>query len=336
MLPGAQQSIRLRLGVDSYTLRAWRWDAIQLLDYAATVGIDAVQFSELPHIARPMEKATDEGFLKRVRARAERLGIQIEMGTWGVCPTSRAFQPKWGTAAEQLGLAIRVASVLGAKTVRCVVGNQVERTDNGPVEKHIQAMVGVCRAVRDQALRAGVKIAIENHKDLRAEEMRYLIEQAGPDYVGVCLDTGNPIWVLEDPLQTVEILAPYTVTSHFRDTAIWKHPQGAAFQWVAMGEGNVAIDKVVREFVRRCPNAGFNLEIITGRPPDILNYLDPQFWKPFQKVTAKDFARLVALAQAGRPFHSAKMAPNDPEQQRTDLERSLKYCREVLGIYWRA
>ena len=207
---------RPRLGVDSYTLRALQWDAIQLLDYAATVGLDCVQFSELPHIARPMEKATDEGFLRQVRAYAERLGIRLEMGTWGVCPTSRAFNPKrGGTAPEQLGLAIRVAAILGATTVRCVVGNEVERKENGPIEKHIDAMIAVCRAVRDQALRAGVKIAIENHKDLRAEEMRYLVEQAGPDYVGVCLDTGNPILVLEDPLETVEILAPYALTTPF-------------------------------------------------------------------------------------------------------------------------
>ena len=324
--------IRLRLGMDSYTVRASRWDAIQTLDYAARIGLDAVQFSEFPHIARPMEKATDEGFLKQVRAHAERLGIHIEMGTWGVCPTSRAFQPKWGAAPEQLGAAVRAASILGAKSVRCVVGNQVERTENGPIEKHIDSMIGVCRAVRDQALRAGVKIAIENHKDLRAEEMRYLIEQAGPDYVGSCLDTGNPIWVLEDPLQTVEILAPYAASSHFRDTVIWKHPRGAAFQWVAMGEGNVGIDNVVREFARRCPNAGFNLEIITGRPPDVLNYLEPEFWKGFEKVKAKDVARLAALAERGQPFKSEKMAPNDPEQQRADVERSVKYCRETLGI----
>ena len=122
-------------------------------------------------------------------------------------PDLAAFQPKWGPPAEQLRAAIRAASTLGARTVRCVVGNQPERKENGPIEKHIDAMIGVCRAVRDQALGAGIKIAIENHKDLRAEGMRYLIEQAGPDYVGVCLDTGNPFWVIEDPLQTVEILA---------------------------------------------------------------------------------------------------------------------------------
>jgi len=102
-----------------------------------------------------------------------------------------------------------------------------------------------------------------------------------------------------------------------------------------MGEGNVGIDEVVREFARHAPNAGFNLEIIAGRPPDVHRYLEPDFWKGFEKVTAKDFARFLALAERGRPFQGGRMAPNDPEQQRADVERSVRYCRETLGIYWR-
>ena len=34
-----------------HAARALQWDAVQLLDYAAQVGLDNIQFSELPHIA---------------------------------------------------------------------------------------------------------------------------------------------------------------------------------------------------------------------------------------------------------------------------------------------
>lgn len=329
-------TIRARLGVDSYTIRASRWDGIQTLDYAAKIGLDTVQFSELPNIAPQMEKATDEGFLRQVRAHGERLGIHLEMGTWAVCPTTRAFRPQRGSPAEQLRTAIRAASIVGATVVRCVVGGRVDRAENGPIERHIDAMIAVCRSVRDEALRAGLKIAIENHQDLRAREMRYLVEQAGPDYAGVCLDTGNPVVLMEDPLETVEILAPYAVSSHFRDSAVWRHPRGAAFQWVPMGDGNVGIDNVVREFVRRCPNVSVNLEIITGRPPVVLSFLEPDFWQPFQKVPAKDFARFVALAERGVPREAGPPGlDNNAEHQRTDLEQSVRWCREALGIAWR-
>lgn len=336
--------LNVRLGVDTYTLRALRWKAFEMLDYASKLGLDSVQFSELPHLGT-MEQAQDESYLKGVRAHAGKLGIKIEAGTWGVCPTNPGFNRKYGTAPEQLGTAIRVASILGSNTVRCVMGSGNLRKNDGPLEKHIEAMIGVCRAVRDQALSAGVKIAIETHKDLRADEMRDLVETAGKDYVGVCLDTGNAMEVLEDPLQTVEVLAPYTVTTHFRDSVLFPHPRGAAFQWTAMGDGSIGIDRVARKFVELCPGVSMNLEIITGRPPAVLPFKEQEFWQGFENVRARDFVRFLNLVENGQPLMAGMMVPaNDrrnpayaeaeKQQQRVDFERSVKYCREKLGVTW--
>ncbi len=158
--------------------------------------------------------------------------------------------------------------------------------------------------------------------------MKELVQAAGPDYVGVCLDTGNPMLVLEDPLQTVEVLGRYAVTSHVRDSVLYEDEGGAVFQWVALGDGNVAIERVIGEFRRRCPGVPVNLEIITGRPPAALPYLNPGYWNGFENVKARDFARFVALARAGeasraRPTHD----PNDPAHQKGDLVRSLAWFR---------
>jgi sugar phosphate isomerase/epimerase len=263
-----------------------------------------------------------------------------------VCPTNPGFPSKYGTAAEQLGFAIHIAAVLGSKSVRCVMGSGNLRLADGPLEKHVESMIGVCRAVRDQALAAGVHIAIENHKDLRATEMRDLIEAAGRDHVGVCLDTGNAIEVLEDPLETVEVLAPYVASSHFRDTALWKHPRGAAFQWTAMGDGSIDIGRVVRRYAELCPRAPMNLEIITGRAPKVIAYREPEFWKAFPDLAAGDFQRFVELVEKGQPLMAGMMVPDNARrepafreavkiQQRVDFERSVRYCREELGVVWK-
>jgi sugar phosphate isomerase/epimerase len=336
--------IRLRLGIDTYTLRALSWKAFEMLDYAAKTGLEVVQFSEWPHLGT-YDQVRDDSYLKSVRAHAEKLGVGIDMGTWTVCPSNPRFPAKYGTAPDQLGFAIHIAAVLGAKGVRCVMGSGDLRLENGPLEKHVESMIGVCRAVRDQALAAGVHIAIENHKDLRATEMRELIETAGRDYVGVCLDTGNAIEVLEDPLETVEVLAPYTVTSHFRDTALWQHPRGAAFQWTAMGDGSIGIGRVVRKFAELCPRVPMNLEIITGRAPKVIAYREPEFWKAFPNLKARDFLRFVELVEKGQPLMAGMMVPDNArrepayqeavkQQQRVDFERSVKYCRDELGVAW--
>ena len=85
------------------------------------------------------------------------------------------------------------------------------------------------------------------------------------------------------------------------------------------------------------------LEIITGRPPQILPYLEPDFWKAFPKLPAADFARFLALAKRGHPFMGEMMVAGTgkqppayeaaiTEQQRVDLERSFEYAKKTLGV----
>jgi len=239
---------------------------------------------------------------------------------------------------------------VGSRVMRCYMGTRDNRRTALPLEAHIENTVKVLRAVRSQALDAGVRIAVENHAgDMQAREVKTLIEAAGKDFVGSCLDTGNPMWVVEDPLLSLEILAPYVATSHVRDSAVFEHPRGAAAQWVALGDGSVDFARFVELYRKLCPSASIQLEIITGRPPEVLPYLEPDFWKPFQKTPAWEFARFLALAKRGQPFLGdmviGEWSNNSPaleaalrEQQRVDLERSLEYAKKKLGIgvRWRA
>jgi sugar phosphate isomerase/epimerase len=191
----------------------------------------------------------------------------------------------------------------------------------------------------------GIVIAVENHAgDMQGRELRALIEEAGPEYVGACIDSGNPLWTIESPFVTLAHLAPYVVTSHVRDSAVWEHPRGAAVQWVAMGDGTVGIDAYARQFQERCPDAPFSLEIITGSLPRVLNYLEPTFWGAYPDTPAFEFAQFLGLVREGRPYTGPMVTvaqgqdtPAEYEaalaaQQRVDLERSVRYCRETLGI----
>src|SRR3989449_9221414 len=95
--------------------------------------------------------------------------------------------------------------------------------------------IKVCQACRKEALDAGVKIAIENHAgDMQAWELVNLIEEAGKDYVGANMDSGNATWAMEDPLTSLEVLGPYAVTTSLRDSAVWESENGATVQWTAM------------------------------------------------------------------------------------------------------
>ena len=233
--------------------------------------------------------------------------------------------------------------------MRCFLGSQDERLGPVPLREHIAECVLTLRAVAPLARELGIKFAVENHGgvDLLARELRALVEEAGPETVGVCLDTGNPAYAAENPLLATEILAPYVVTSHVRNTLIWATPEGAMAQWVPLNAGNVDLPGILAILAAQAPAAPINLEIITGTQPQELPYFAPDsiVWARYPDMPAHDFARFVALAAHGTPgpFEQLTLPPGTwvptgdgaealREQQRAHFEQSVRHARDVLGI----
>lgn len=328
----------MKLGADLFSLRFNEWNAFQYLDFAAQIGLNAVLYPDPTFLG-----SLEEAHLRQVKAYADQLGITVELGMDSICETSTRFSPAGGTAAEQLGQLLHAATVMGTPAVRCLLGSNADR-HTAPIATHIQNTIATCRAVREQALDLGIKIAIENHAgDLLGRELKALVEEAGPEYVGVCIDSGNPLWVGESPFVTLEHVAPYVLMSHIRDTAVWPHPRGAVAQWVAMGDGNIGIEEWARRYMAQCPKTIFTLEILTSLPPKVLNYLEPEYWEVYQEYPAAEFAQFMKLVAHGEPYTAPILTANwsnlTPEiktalaaQQRAMMEKSVNYCRERLGL----
>jgi len=318
---------RIKLGFDNFAVRAMKWKAPELIDYAAQLKTDSLFISDLG----PFEKF-DDGYLKEIKAKAADKGLQIHLGSWSICPTSRAFRKDWGTAEEHLTLGIRMAKALGSPVFRVILGNGDDRKSEGGIEARITDTVKVCKACRSRALDAGVKIAVENHAgDMQAWELVTLILAAGQDYVGANIDSGNAAWTFEDPLENLEILGPYVVTSSLRDSAIWETPNGATVQWTAMGEGTVDFKAYMKRFAELCPGVPVHIETISGFPRE-LPYFRKDFWNAWPKARAQDFAKFVALAKHGKPIPRKPADIPEADYQKGEIERSVKYCKETLGL----
>jgi 3-oxoisoapionate decarboxylase len=332
------QNASLKLGYDTYSIRAWGWKAMEHLNFAVKLGLNAIQLSSVDDY-----ESLEPAHLAKVGTFAREHGITIDAGTGCICPTSKSYGKANGEAVNYLIRGLKVAQAVGARTLRCFLGSSDDRYDGKGIEYHMESTLRVFRAARSAAMDTGVKIALENHSgDMQAWELKELIEQAGKDYVAACLDTGNPIWCVEHPEVTLETLAPYTVTTHCRDTALWEHPRGCAAQWTALGDGCIDLAKLGAMQKKLCPQAPLHLEIITGRPPRIVPYLEDSFWKGFPKARSGEFARFVALVKQGHPL-MAPMVVEDaagvrvPEyqaalkaQQMLDLERSLTFAKQKM------
>jgi sugar phosphate isomerase/epimerase len=241
------------------------------------------------------------------------------------------FDPKLGTAEEQVANMIKAATTVGSKIVRAVLGSMEDRKA-GPIERHIESMVKVLRNSRSRVLDANLKVAIENHAgDMQGRELKMLIEESGKDFVGACLDSGNPLWTIEDPHLTLETLHPYVLTSHVRDSAVWRTPEGAAVAWTRMGEGNVDIDSYVHKYAQLCPGKALSMEcIVTGARQ--FAYHDPKFWDAYRNTPAWEFERFVQIAEKGKP-RTIPPTPKEMQAQkeREDLEASIAYTKKLFA-----
>ena len=318
----------IKFGVDLFSIRNSNFTAFEYLDHCAKLGAEVVHFSELRFLG-----GLEPEHLKKVRAHAEKLGIALEIGMLSICETSKRFDPAQGTAVEQLSRVIEGARVAGSKLVRCVLGSMDDRRTTAPLDRHIENCVKTLRAVRTRAQDAGLKIAVENHAgDLQARELKGLIEAAGKDTVGACLDSGNPVWALEDPHLTLETLAPYVLTSHVRDSYLWRTEEGLFVQWMRMGEGNVNISDWVKKYVQLCPGKALSMEIICFGPR-IFKVQDPHFWDAYRRMPAWEYERFLTYADRAKPLPPYVNPPKDQvaASQQNDLAVSAAYTRQVFG-----
>ncbi len=329
----SSSALSIPLGFDNFSIRSLGWKAPQLLKYASSQKLDSILFSDLE-----VYESLDSSYLKEIKQEAQNQGIVIHTGTGGICPTSKSFKDKYGTAEEHLRLLIRVAKEVGSSVARCYLGTMKDRYTQGGIQNHITSTVQVLKKIKTVALNAGVKIAVENHAgDLHSRELIELIERAGTDYAGATLDSGNATWTLEDPVDTLRNLAPYALSSGIRDSMLWKSKRGVKVQWTAMGEGCTDLHTFVSEWKRLCPALPMQLEIISGFAKEF-PYLESTFWPPYSTFLAKDFSRFLLISQKGKeikPFISPDGVEKKVAQQNyqlSQLEKSISYCRNKLSL----
>jgi sugar phosphate isomerase/epimerase len=325
-VPGQIPSRRIRLGMDNFAVRALRLKGRDLLDYAASLNLDTLFITDLPAVG-----SLEVSDARDLRRYAEDKRLQLLLGSWSICPTSRTFKRDWGTAEEHLALGLKLAGALGSPAFRVVLGSREDRRTPGGIRARIADTVEVLKSQKSLATDLGVKVAVENHAgDMTSGELVDLIEAAGRDWVGANMDSGNAVWTLEDPMESLEKLGPYALTSSLRDSAVWETEKGCKVQWMPMGDGGVVdLKAYFARYAELCPEVAVNIETIGGFAVEF-PYLETAFWEAWPDRKAEDLARFIAFVRRGRqvdPYNG-----NAADRQKADLEKSIRYCRETLGL----
>lgn len=332
-LEGAPAPAKMKLGFDNFSIRGLGWKAPQLLDHAASLKLDVLFISDLDSY-----ESLEESALREVRAKADGLGIGMYVGSWSICPTSTRFRKDWGTAEEHIALGLRVAKTLGSPVLRVIMGVGEDRKTPGGIEARIDDTVKVLQASRGRILDSGLKIALENHAgDMQSWELLRLIDRVGPDIVGVTIDSGNHAWTLEDPHVGLQALGPQVICSCLRDDQVWETEDGAVVQWTAIGDGLIDWKAYLAKWQELCPTVPILIETISGFQKPF-PFRKPEFWGPYHDIRAQEFTQFLSLAKRGRPLEPFKAPAGmdkkqaDQEYQKDQLARSVKYCKETLGL----
>jgi len=319
---------RVPLGLDAHSLRAMKWPASRLIAYASEQKLDAVLFNTLRSFER-----LDDAYLRGLREAASSSGIRLYVGIGSVTPGSTTFVKDYGSVDELLTLGVRVATALGSPVVNCRIGTFADRATPGGIEARMAELIQALRSGRSRAQDAGLKFAVENHAaDMRTEEMLHVIQEAGPDTTGVMLDPGNALWAMEDPMHQLEQLGRHVVCTSVRDYMVWSTPEGATFQWTAVGEGLMDAPAYAARMAQLCPGVPLMLEIISNSPRPV-PYLQADHWKTYPDVRAAGIVDFLALCRRGKAIPTVKPPAGadarvfEQEHQRAELERSIAYLR---------
>jgi sugar phosphate isomerase/epimerase len=192
------------------------------------------------------------------------------------------------------------------------------------------------RLAEPAARRQGVRLAVENHKDWRADELLGMLKRLDSAHVGVCVDTGNSIALLEEPLEVVRAYAPWAFTTHVKDMAVAEYESGFLLAEVPLGQGFLDLKEVLSVLKKARPEVRINLEMLTRNPLKV-PCLTPKYWVTFETLPGRYLAATLAMVRSRgsrRPLQVVSKLPlaEQIQAEEDNVRTSLEYAGRGLGL----
>jgi sugar phosphate isomerase/epimerase len=296
-------------------------DAIQLIEHCHQIGAGGVQVG--------VNKWTTD-FARKVRDKREKLGLYLEGSI------SLPKKPEDVPAFEQEVQHAREAGVQVLRTVS-LGGRRYETFQSGELYKRfVKEAVAALQLAEPVLRKHKMKLGVENHKDWLATELVQVLKQINSEWIGVTLDFGNSIALLEDPMEVVKTLVPYTFTTHVKDMAVDEYTDGFLLAEVPLGKGILDLPKIVEMCKKQNPAVTFNLEMITRDPLEI-PCLKEEYWATFDDMRGRELARTLRMVRghkynSGLPRYSQLNKDERLAAEEENIKLCLAYSQNTLGL----
>jgi 3-oxoisoapionate decarboxylase len=226
-------------------------DALSFYRYGRELGAEGVQTP-----LKPRDRET---------ALALRQAVERDNGYY----EAEVRLPKSAADLDDFTADVRLAREAGAALTRtvCMSGRRYEVFKSQADFAKFQAQSLKSLQLAEPVLhRERLRLAVENHKDHTTAELVTLVQSLSSEWIGVLVDTGNNIALLEPAKETVEQLAPYAMSVHLKDMAVLPSDEGFLLSEVPLGTGVLDLKRIVRALVQQKPGIVLNLEMATRDP----------------------------------------------------------------------
>jgi sugar phosphate isomerase/epimerase len=313
-----QYSFALRLSAERAAGKTGLADPLTFLEHCHELGAGGMQIG----LGR-----RDAEYVTTLRKKAEAHAMDLE-GTIRL--------PKDDADCERFTAEVRCAREAGMKVLRTVLfgGRRYEQFKRAEDFRRARAQAEQSVKLAEPIIaKNDLLLAIENHKDYRAGELMDFLHRLGSRHVGACVDTGNSIALLEEPLEVVRTLTPRAFTVHLKDMAVAEYDEGFLLSEVPLGEGFLDLPKMIALLREARPAIRFNLEMITRDPLRVPCLTDP-YWAT-ATASGRDLARTLTMVRKHKQKPPTIRDKDKKEQiavEEENVQKSLRFAREHLGL----
>jgi len=296
-------------------------NAIDLLEHCHEIGAGGIQV---------VVKDWTLDFGKKVRERREKLGMYLEgsVGVPGKTEDVAKFEQEVVAAKEAGAQVIRTVCTSGRRYEVFHSASEFEAARKKALES--------IRLAEPVLKKHKVKLAVENHKDWRATELAEIMKQLSSEWVGVTLDFGNSIALMEDPMAVITTLAPYLLTTHVKDMGVDEYEDGILLSEVPLGKGILDLPKIISICNQHNAKTTFNLEMIT-RDPLLVPCLKDDYWATFGSLSGTELARTLRMTRQHKFNGALPKVSHLTAEERLEVEEQniidcLDYSKNTLGL----
>jgi sugar phosphate isomerase/epimerase len=309
---------RMGIGQHSYGFRHFD-DPLSFLEHARSLGAGGIQTAL---------GVRDEAYCDGFRSKLDAGKLYLE--------GSIALPRKEGEV-DRFAQEVRTLKSCGASVFRTVLmgGRRYEVFESAEGFRSFREQAKSALSwIRPVLEKHDVRAAVENHKDLRSGELLELLQAIGCPMIGVCVDIGNNIALLEPPDETVERLAPHAFSTHIKDMGLEEYPDGFLLSEVPLGTGVLDLPGIVAGLRKFRPEIRLNLEMMT-RDPLRIPCLTPKYWATASEMPAERLAEMLRWVRAKvsrTPLERVSHLPKEEQlaRENENVKLCLKYAEAKL------